>query len=35
VPFAVTLEFDNAAKLRKFVADRLFQAGAKKFRRSN
>ena len=26
VPFAVTLEFDDAALLRKFVADRLFKA---------
>jgi len=34
VPFMVTLEFDNAAKLRKFAADRLFQARAKKFRAS-
>jgi len=32
VPFAVTLEFDDAARLRKFVADRLFQAREKKFR---
>jgi tetraacyldisaccharide 4'-kinase len=32
VPFAVTLEFDGAAALRKFVADRLFQARDKKFR---
>jgi len=34
VPFAVTLEFDGAAQLRKFVADRLFQAREKKFRKS-
>ena len=26
VPFAVTLEFDDATLLRKFVADRLFKA---------
>ena len=29
VPFAVTLEFDDAARLRKFVADRLFKAREK------
>jgi tetraacyldisaccharide 4'-kinase len=32
VAFAVTLEFDDAAKLRSFVTDRLFKARAKKFR---
>ncbi len=32
VPFAVTLEFDDAAGLRKFVSDRLFKAREKKFR---
>jgi tetraacyldisaccharide 4'-kinase len=32
VPFAVTLEFDNTAKLRTFVTDRLFKARNKKFR---
>jgi tetraacyldisaccharide 4'-kinase len=32
VPFAVTLEFDDAAKLRTFVTDRLFKARNKKFR---
>lgn len=32
VPFAVTLEFDDAAGLRKFVAERLVQAREKKFR---
>jgi tetraacyldisaccharide 4'-kinase len=32
VPFAVTLEFDSAAKLRSFVSERLFQAREKKFR---
>jgi tetraacyldisaccharide 4'-kinase len=32
VPFAVTLEFEDAAGLRKFVADRLFQARERKFR---
>ena len=26
VPFAVTLEFDDPALLRKFVGDRLFKA---------
>jgi tetraacyldisaccharide 4'-kinase len=31
VPFAVTLEFEDAAQLRKFVADRLFQAREKNF----
>ena len=30
VPFAVTLEFDDAARLRKFVTDRLFKAREKK-----
>jgi tetraacyldisaccharide 4'-kinase len=35
VPFAVTLEFDGAAKLRSFVTDRLFRAREKKFRRSD
>jgi tetraacyldisaccharide 4'-kinase len=33
--FAVTLEFDDAARLRKFVTDRLFQARQKKFRRDD
>jgi len=32
VPFAVTLEFDDAAKLRTFVTDRLFKAREKKYR---
>jgi tetraacyldisaccharide 4'-kinase len=32
VPFKVTLEFEDAARLRKFVADRLFEAREKKFR---
>ena len=32
VPFAVTLEFDDAVRLRKFVTDRLFQARDKQFR---
>jgi hypothetical protein len=31
----VTLEFDGAAQLRKFVADRLFQGRDKKFRNRN
>jgi tetraacyldisaccharide 4'-kinase len=35
VPFAVTLEFDGAAQLRKFAADRLFQAREKNFRNRN
>jgi tetraacyldisaccharide 4'-kinase len=35
VPFAVTLEFDSAAKLRSFVTDRLFRAREKKYRRSD
>jgi tetraacyldisaccharide 4'-kinase len=35
VPFAVTLEFDDAAGLRKFVANRLFKARDKKFRTSS
>jgi len=33
VPFAVTLEFDDAAGLRKFVAEQLFKAREKKFRK--
>jgi tetraacyldisaccharide 4'-kinase len=32
VPFQVTLEFDDRAGLRKFLADRIFQASAKRFR---
>jgi len=32
VPFAVTLEFDNAVQLRKFVTDQLFRAREAKFR---
>jgi tetraacyldisaccharide 4'-kinase len=32
VPFAVTLRFDDDAKLLRFVTDRLFKARAKKFR---
>jgi tetraacyldisaccharide 4'-kinase len=32
VPFAVTLAFDDAAGLRKFVSDRLFKARERKFR---
>jgi tetraacyldisaccharide 4'-kinase len=35
VPFAVTLEFDDAAKLRKFVSERLFKAREKKYRANN
>lgn len=34
VPFAVTLEFEDAVKLRKFVSERLFKAREKKFRTS-
>jgi tetraacyldisaccharide 4'-kinase len=34
VPFAVTLEFDDAAQLRKFVSDRLFKAREKEFQRT-
>ncbi|MFL6793130.1 MAG: tetraacyldisaccharide 4'-kinase [Bradyrhizobium sp.] len=34
VPFAVTLEFEDAALLRKFVSERLFKAREKKFRHS-
>jgi tetraacyldisaccharide 4'-kinase len=32
VPFAVTLRFDDQAKLLRFVTDRLFKSRAKKFR---
>jgi tetraacyldisaccharide 4'-kinase len=32
VPFAITLEFEDGGKLRKFLADRLFKAREKKFR---
>ena len=35
VPFAVTLEFDDSAGLRKFVTDRLFKARERKFRADN
>jgi len=35
VPFAVTLEFDDPARLRKFVADQLFKAREKKFSTSS
>jgi tetraacyldisaccharide 4'-kinase len=34
VPFAVTLEFDDAARLRKFISARLFLARDRKFRSS-
>jgi tetraacyldisaccharide 4'-kinase len=34
VPFAVTLEFDDAATLRRFVTDRLFRARDKKYHRA-
>ncbi len=33
VPFAVTLEFEDAARLRRFVTDRLFRAREKKFQK--
>jgi tetraacyldisaccharide 4'-kinase len=33
VPFPVRLQFDDAAGLRKFLADRLFKAREKGFRR--
>ena len=33
VPFAVTLEFEDDARLRKFVMERLFKARDKKFRK--
>jgi tetraacyldisaccharide 4'-kinase len=33
VPFPVTLQFDDAAGLRKFLADRLFNAREKALRR--
>jgi tetraacyldisaccharide 4'-kinase len=32
VAFPVTLEFEDQPALRKFVADRLFQARQRKFR---
>jgi tetraacyldisaccharide 4'-kinase len=32
VPFAVTLRFDDEAKLLRFVTDRLFKSRAKKYR---
>jgi tetraacyldisaccharide 4'-kinase len=35
IPFAVTLEFDSAAKLRRFVSERLFKAREKNFRGRN
>jgi tetraacyldisaccharide 4'-kinase len=35
VPFKVTLEFDELARLRTFVTDRLFRARDQKFRASN
>ena len=31
VPFAITLEFEDGGKLRKFLTDRLFRARGKKF----
>lgn len=34
VPFAVTLEFEDGAKLKRFVTDQLFKARDKKFRTS-
>jgi tetraacyldisaccharide 4'-kinase len=35
VPFAVTLEFEDAVALRKFITARLFQAREKRFRTSH
>ena len=35
VPFAVTLEFEDAVGLRKFITARLFQAREKRFSKSN
>ena len=35
VPFKVTLEFEDVAKLRRFLADRLFKAREKKFREAD
>jgi tetraacyldisaccharide 4'-kinase len=35
VPFPVTLEFDDAPQLRKFVSERLFLAREKRFRRTS
>ena len=35
MPFAVTLEFDDAALLRKFVTARLFKARERKTERTN
>jgi tetraacyldisaccharide 4'-kinase len=35
VPFAVTLEFDDVTRLRKFVSERIFQARGRKFRERN
>jgi tetraacyldisaccharide 4'-kinase len=35
IPFAVTLEFDSAVKLRRFVSERLFKAREKNFRGRN
>ena len=32
VPFAVTLEFEDGAKLKRLVTDQLFKAREKKFR---
>jgi tetraacyldisaccharide 4'-kinase len=34
VPFAVTLEFEEAGELRRFVSERLFKARDRKFRRA-
>jgi tetraacyldisaccharide 4'-kinase len=35
VPFAVTLEFEDAVALRKFITARLFQVRQKRFRTSH
>jgi tetraacyldisaccharide 4'-kinase len=32
MPFAVTLRFDDEARLLKLVTDRIFKARAKKYR---
>jgi len=34
VPFAITMEFEEPARLRTFLANRLFAAREKKFKRT-